>query len=260
LAELFNLGFSDYLVPFQLDEAAFRGHIASNDIDLGWSRVALDEQPVALALIAHRESQAWVGGMGTAPSHRRRGLGERALGDGLTAAQGAGSRAVWLEVIEGNDRAIALYDKLGFETVRALVVWTLDASAPGRSPGPETPSSDIAEAREWIAAHRVDREPWQRADASVDRMLQGGAILKALTVTREQEKAAALIGRFSPDAVTVLQVAAADPDAATELLATAAAGRTLRLSNLPAESALAPVLDDLGARPEVTQLEMRLRL
>lgn len=198
--------------------------------------------------------------MGTAPSHRRRGLGERALADGLAAAQSAGSRAVWLEVIEGNDRAIALYEKLGFETVRVLVVWTLDASASGRSPGPKTSSPDVAEAREWIAAHRVDREPWQRADASVDRMLQGGAVLRALSVVRDGETVAALIGRFSPDAVTVLQVAAADPDAATELLSKASAGRTLRLSNLPADSALAPVLQAFGARPEVTQLEMRLLL
>jgi hypothetical protein len=139
-------------------------------------------------------------------------------------------------------------------------VWTLDASASGRSPGPKTSSPDVAEAREWIAAHRVDREPWQRADASVDRMLQGGAVLRALSVVRDGETVAALIGRFSPDAVTVLQVAAADPDAATELLSKASAGRTLRLSNLPADSALAPVLQGLGARPEVTQLEMRLLL
>ncbi len=139
-------------------------------------------------------------------------------------------------------------------------MWSLDALAPGASPDPETPSSDVAEAREWIAAHRVDREPWQRADASVDRMLQGGAVLEALSVVRDGETVAALIGRFRPGAVTVLQVAAADADAATEILTRAAAGRTLYLSNLPAESALAPVLENLGALPEVTQLEMRLLL
>jgi hypothetical protein len=198
--------------------------------------------------------------MATAPSHRRRGLGERALSDGLAVAQRAGSRAAWLEVIEGNDRATALYAKLGFETVRALVVWTLDALAPARPVDTEIPLLDVGEAREWIAAHRVDREPWQRANASVDRMLEAGAVLKALAVTRENEIVAALIGRFSHDAVTVLQVAAVDSDAATELLAAAAAGRALRLSNLPAESALAPVLADLGAHRVLTQLEMRLPL
>jgi len=71
LRELFNAGFSDYLVPMQLDAPAFAEHVRVNDIDLGCSRVVADDRPVAFALVARRGEAAWIGGMGTVPSHRR---------------------------------------------------------------------------------------------------------------------------------------------------------------------------------------------
>ena len=57
LAELFNECYSGYLVDLHLDEVAFRQHLESNDIDLGCSRIAVDTDPVALALIARRGSK-----------------------------------------------------------------------------------------------------------------------------------------------------------------------------------------------------------
>jgi GNAT superfamily N-acetyltransferase len=266
LAELFNEGFSDYPVPLALDEAAFADHIRSTDIDLELSRVALADRPVALALIARRGSEAWVGGMGTAPAHRRKGFGERALLDGLQAARGGGCDAAWLEVIDSNRGAIALYEKLGFQRVRELVVWSLEADiAP---PAPAAPAYDELTvraieppaARAWIDAHRSEREPWQRDDASLERMRTGGAELAAHAVARAGATVAVVISRPRPGAVTVLQAVAVGPEAAARALVTAAAGRALHLSNLPADSALAPVLERLGARPVLRQLEMRLAL
>jgi GNAT superfamily N-acetyltransferase len=276
LAELFNEGFSDYPVPLALDEAAFHDHIRSTDIDLDLSRVAVAERPVALALIARRGSETWVGGMGTAPAHRRRGFGERALVDGLQAARAAGCDAAWLEVIDSNDGAVALYNTLGFQIVRELVVWSLEADiaapvapvAPVASAAPAAPARDDltvgsiepAAARAWIDAHRSDREPWQRADASLERMREGGAELAAHGVVRAGATVAAVISRPRPGAVTVLQAVAVDPEATASALVTAAAGRGLHVSNLPGDSALAPVLERLGARPVLRQLEMRLAL
>jgi hypothetical protein len=54
LREVFNEGLSDYPVPLQLDDAAFRGHLDGNDIDLDCSHVAIDDGPAALALIGRR--------------------------------------------------------------------------------------------------------------------------------------------------------------------------------------------------------------
>ena len=158
LSEVFNEGFSDYPVPLQLSEAAFRDHVAVNDIDLDCSRVAIEERPVALALIARRGTAAWVGGMGTAPTHRRRGLGERALIAGLEAAAGRGCGAVWLEVLEENAAAATLYGKLGFEIVREVIGWSLP---PRGGSVPTSRPVDPDQARAWIAAHRSSREPWR---------------------------------------------------------------------------------------------------
>jgi hypothetical protein len=61
LRELFNEGFSDYLLPLQLDDGAFRDHVDGNHIDLDCSQVVIVDRPAALALIARRGASAWVG-------------------------------------------------------------------------------------------------------------------------------------------------------------------------------------------------------
>jgi ribosomal protein S18 acetylase RimI-like enzyme len=265
LREVFNEGFSDYLVPLQLDEVAFRGHVDGNDIDLDCSQVAIDDRPAAVALIARRGAAGWVGGMATAPSYRRRGLGERALLAGLEAARRRGCREMWLEVIDSNRGAIALYEKLGFDLVREVVVWSLPAGRPGvpASP-PGVPASRPVEpeaAQAWIAVNRESREPWQRADESVAKMRARGAALRGLIVDRDGEVAAAVVFRDDADPVTTLQIAAVDEGAAADaLLAAAGQDRGLRLSNAPVGEAPARALARLGARPVVRQREMRLAL
>ena len=55
-----------------------------------------------------------------APAFRRRGIGTELVSAGLAAVRGRGAHAVILEVDYGNDAAIALYQRMGFEqlTVR----------------------------------------------------------------------------------------------------------------------------------------------
>jgi GNAT superfamily N-acetyltransferase len=257
--EAFNESFSDYLVPMHLEDGAFRGHVDSNDIDLDCSQVAIDDRPAAVALIARRGAAGWVAGMGTAPAYRRRGLGERVLVAGLEAARRRGCREMWLEVIDRNRAAIALYEKLGFDLVRDVVVWSLPARQDG-VPASESVDPDAAQA--WIAAHRESREPWQRADESVARMRARGTAVRARTVNRDGEVGAAVVFRDdAEDSVTTLQIAAVDEDAAADaLLAAAGPDRGLRLSNAPVGEAPARALARLGARPVVRQHEMRLVL
>jgi GNAT superfamily N-acetyltransferase len=256
LRELFNEGFSDYLVPMRMDAATFADHVRANDVDLACSRVMVDERPVAFALIARRGPAAWVGGMGTAPSHRRRGLGERALVAGLDAAREHGCEAAWLEVIDGNSRAVALYEELGFAVVRELIVWALPA---GRGAlGSREVSPEQAQA--WIAAHRLSPEPWQRTDESLAAMARAGAPLRGLVVERGGEVTGAAVVRERAEAVTVLQIAAVDASAAHDLLLAAAEARPLRLSNAPAGEPVCQALEEIGADVVLRQHEMRVAL
>ncbi len=256
LVRVFNLGFSDYLVPMVMDEAGLADHIACNDIDLACSRVAVDTEPVGFALAARRGTEAWIGGMGVAPAYRRGGVGARALLAAIDAVAGEGVGTVWLEVLEGNAPAIALYERLGFERVRRLEVWSLTPD-PGRE-AVEHRGLDVDAAHAWIAAHRSGREPWQRADASIVRMRERGRPPIAVGVQRGGELAGAAICMTDDTTVRVLQIAAVDPAAAGDLVVAAAGRLTLRLANVPAADALSGVLRGLGAELTVAQHEMRL--
>lgn len=256
LVRVFNLGFSDYLVPMQMDEAALAEHIAHNDIDLDCSRVVIDVEPVGFALVARRGAEAWIGGMGTSPAYRRIGLGARTLTAAIDAAAEAGVRAVWLEVLEGNAPAIALYERLGFQRVRHLEVWSL-APDPEREPG-EHRVLDVDAAHAWIAGHRAGREPWQRADASIVRMRERSAPLSGVAVQRGDGIAGAAICLTDEVTVRVLQIAAVDRAAARDLVTAAAGERTLRVANVPGDDMLSGVLRRLGAGMTVAQHEMRL--
>jgi GNAT superfamily N-acetyltransferase len=258
LAELFSDCFSDYVVPMRMDESALREHVETNGIDLDCSRVVVEERPVAFALIALRGTAAWVGGMGTIGSHRRLGLGTSALVAGIEAARERGCDAVWLEVIDRNRAAARLYESLGFEVQRDLIVWALPAT--GDEPPSSRPVSPDS-AHRWIAANRRSREPWQRADETLVQMRVRGTGLGGLVVERGGSATAAAVYREDRDRVTVLQVTAADEAAAADALLAAAGGhRDLRLTNLPADEVASGALWSLGARAVVAQHEMLLRL
>jgi len=83
----------------QIDAAALARHIEHNDISLDDSPVATAEVPAAFALLARRGADAWIGGMGTAPAYRRRGLGGRVTAAALEAARAHGCETVWPEPI-----------------------------------------------------------------------------------------------------------------------------------------------------------------
>jgi GNAT superfamily N-acetyltransferase len=254
LAELFNACYADYLVDLNLDEAAFRQHLDSNDIDLGGSRIAIDAAPVAIALIARRESSGWVGGMGTIRSHRRRGIGERVLTVALEEAGERGCEAVWLEVIDRNEAAVELYYKLGFEHVRDLIVWSMPAPGGGVTPHRAVPPD---EAHAWIVRHRDSREPWQRADESLAKMVARRSTLRGLVIDHGDGVTAAAVFDDLPGLVTVTQIAAVGEKALAEAMVAATGGdRPLRLSNAPADGAASRALESLGAAPVVRQHEM----
>ena len=261
LTDVFNAGFSEYVVPMRMTESALAEHLDVNGIDLDCSRVLADrhaDPPVAFALIARRNDEAWVAGMGVAPGFRGRGLGERVLRAGLEAAAERGCKVVWLEVITTNPRAIALYAKLGFERVRDLAVWSLPARPGVGSAGRAVGASD---AHAWIAAHRQCREPWQRADPALERHLARGTDVRGLDVERDNATVAAVLLRSQGETASVIQIAAVDEHAATEALAAAVAGHEdLRVSNVPVDDGLSAALTSLGARELLRQHELCLRL
>jgi hypothetical protein len=107
------------------------------------------------------------------------------------------------------------------------------------------------------AAHRDGREPWQRADAALERLRDGGERHAGVGLVRDGGLAAAAVCRSDAASVTVLQAAALDAAAADHLLRGAGGGRSLTLANAPANGLLSAALAGLGATVHARQHEMR---
>jgi GNAT superfamily N-acetyltransferase len=249
LAQAFTAGYEGYWFPIQLDEAGFTAMAELSDFDLGLSQVALGgDGPVGICVLGVRGGQGWIGGLGVVPAARRRGIGRRLMEAVLGAARGANVARVSLEVLEPNTGAIALYEQLGFERTRMLEVWSLAAES--RDSSAERVKAE--EAAAWIRANRRAPEPWQRADESIEKLE-----LEAVAVPG---RGAALF-RVTGEVASVLQLVAADTEAAGELLASVRRrASSLRFVNVPEDDPSGAALRRLGGTLDVRQLEMALEL
>jgi ribosomal protein S18 acetylase RimI-like enzyme len=251
LTALFNGAYSDYFVPLELDRGGLELTIEICDIDLAASRVAVEDgAPVAFAFLGLRGDEGWIGGMGTLPAHRRRGLGEQALKEVLAEARSRGARSVRLEVIEQNGPARRLYEKLGFAHERVLNIWILGSAPPQIT---RAQPADPGATHAWIKANRRGQEPWQRADETLEHMQARGLAYEALTVDGD----GAVLYRGNG----VLQLAARDDKVAAHLLAAVGAqGDGLRFVNVPDGDPANAALALLKAQLQLRQHELRVTL
>ena len=246
LAALFTAAYEGYVVPFAVDVAALRFLTESYDLDRGASRIAVRAgEPVGLANLGIRGPDAWIGGVGVLPAERRHGTGRALMHAVHEQARARGVERVWLEVIVENTQAVALYEQLGYRHERDVEVWSL--------PGIDGDASEVGagDAHAWIREHRTEREPWQRADASLAKLDD----LRGLRID-----GAAAVVRVAGGRVSVVQVAG-DREPLRRLLAGASSlGETLSFLNLPVDHPAAAALSDLGGRADVRQHEMVLTL
>jgi ribosomal protein S18 acetylase RimI-like enzyme len=243
-AELFNAAYEGYLIPFHVDEATLSFMDGAFDLDLDTSRIAYrGDEPVGLGNLGLRGEDAWIGGVGVVPAARRSGIGEALMHALHDEARGRGVQRVWLEVIVENTGAFALYEKLGYRTIREVEVWSLPAAEEGSSRAREVSAS---EARGRIGELGSARDAWQRADETVENY---GDARGLVTDT------GAAVYRTG-GAVQLLQVAGeAEP-----LLEDLRRLGNVTVLNLPEDDAAAGALRSLGAKVVVRQHEMLLEL
>jgi GNAT superfamily N-acetyltransferase len=242
---LFNAAYEGYLIPFHLDEAAVTAMVESFDLDADASRIAYrDGEAVGLGNLGVRGEDAWIGGVGVVPAARRSGVGEALMRGLHEQARERGIRRVWLEVIVENTGAYALYEKLGYRTVRDVDVWSLPLSVTERSEAENT-SSEEAHAR--IRELRTEREPWQRADATLKRYDDARGLLT---------DGGAAVYRQPGENVQLVQIAG---NAEPVLRALRVLG-PVSVLNLPEDDQAAPAFRSFGGTVVVRQHEMLLEL
>lgn len=239
-AELFSAAYEGYVMPFHIDEAALTWMQEKFDFDLDASRIAFrDGEPVGLVNLGVRGQDTWIGGVGVVMSARRTGVGEALMRAVHEEARSRGAERVWLEVIDTNLGARALYEKLGYEPVQDVEVWTLPTAA-GEHGGHEV---SAAEAKAQLPERH---EPWQRADGTVSQyddvrglVTDTGAMLFCVRSTAQ------------------LQQYAGEPEPLLHALRTFG---DVYVLNLPVDDPAAPVLRELGGTVKVRQHEMLLEL
>jgi ribosomal protein S18 acetylase RimI-like enzyme len=244
-AELFNAAYEGYLVPFHVDEATLAFMDDAFDLDLDASRIVYhDGDRVGLGNLGVRGKDAWIGGVGVVPAARRSGIGEALMRALHEQARERGIRRVWLEVITENVGAFALYEKLGYRTVRDVEVWSLPAAAESESATQEVSAS---EALERIRELGSGREPWQRAGETVARYGDARGLVS--------DEGAAVYRRTGEN-VQLVQIAGnAEP-----LLRSLRTFGPVSILNLPEDDPAAAAFRLLGGSVTIRQHEMLLEL
>lgn len=265
LAELFTLVYTGYAVPMHVDAPIMRFMRVAADVDLAASRLARDgAEPVAIALLGRRGEAGYIAGMGVAPSHRGRGLGEVVMRAVLDAARSLGVTRVQLEVLVQNTPAIRLYERLGFRHVRDLEVWSF-AAPDAPAGGPAVVTAALEEAHTFVRAHRAGAEPWQRADGTLAALRADGQAFEAARAVRDGRTVGAMVFRVAGRA-SVVQLATLPGEEAGATRALLASLRRddapqgVRWLNLPVDHPAAAIVRGLGPALEAKQHEMAVAL
>ncbi len=239
-AELFNAAYAGYLLPFHVDEQQLAFMDDAFDLDLDASRIAFrDGEPVGLGNLGLRGEDAWIGGVGVVAGARRSGVGAALMRALHEQARERGVRRVWLEVIVENTGALALYEKLGYQLVQDVEVWTLPA-ADGVHDGREVP---VAEAKAQLPERR---EPWQRADGTLSHYDDVRGLVTASGAMLFCVRSTAQLQQYAGESEPLLRALRAFGD--------------VHVLNLPVDDPAAQVLRELGGSVVVRQHEMLLEL
>lgn len=169
LAQILSHCFENYIVPFVIDGETFGSRFAAEDLSLKHSIIVTHLQhPVALALITRRGQHSRVAALSIRPEMRGRGLGKTLMQRIIADARGRGDRQLSLEVIAGNQAALALYQQAGLTITRTL----LGFHAPLETPVPSTALQEIdplALSRQMITDGQRDL-PWLIAPESLYKL------------------------------------------------------------------------------------------
>ncbi|PKF74570.1 GNAT family N-acetyltransferase [Chryseobacterium sp. PMSZPI] len=126
LLAVFNLSFSDYVIPFHLTKEMLTSKIAAEKLDMNLSVGTFDEGLlVGFILQAEKIENGkkiiYNGGTGVIPESRGKGLVRKMYDFIIPILKERDADILLLEVIEGNEKAIRAYENLGFNTVRRLL-------------------------------------------------------------------------------------------------------------------------------------------
>lgn len=138
LFECFLDAFSDYQIDMRTSMEQFQQRLVRDGVRLAISAGAFDgSRMVGFYMNGlgewHGKRTAWDAGTGVIPAYRRQGIAEELFAFMAPRLKENVVEQYMLEVLTGNERAVALYRKLGFVETRRLAVFR--RSDPVKLPG-----------------------------------------------------------------------------------------------------------------------------
>jgi ribosomal protein S18 acetylase RimI-like enzyme len=132
---LWNKGFEHYFVPVSLTVDTFVQRTANEGISLDLSVVAFDgEIPVGFVANGFRthlgQKIAWNGGTGVIPDYRGKGIGKLLIEQSIRLYREQGVHLATLEAISENERAIRLYENMGYQIADRLLILQMTDELP----------------------------------------------------------------------------------------------------------------------------------
>lgn len=163
--DLWNRGFSDYLVPINFSQGDLNERITSFGLSKNQSLIAkVGERPAGILLFGTQEFNgkqlSWVGGISVAPEFRQQGIGANLMRKALEQGKIANSAGLLLEVIVGNRGAEKLYRDLGFTELNRLTVAELALNKLNLTMSPRLKLVPRAVSSQHLAAENPE-VPWQ---------------------------------------------------------------------------------------------------
>ena len=259
LTGCFNEAFSDYFVPFQVDDAYLSERWAAAGVDYELSKGAyIGERLVGFIMIAladwEGKTSHYNAGTGVIPDFRGQGLVGQMYTPLFAELKDRNVRQGLLEVIVQNERAVKAYQKVGYQIERRLccfkssfpVITAAQNAAIKRSARPD-----------WDAYQKLSPFVWTWDSQASTAQNYGDAVECWEYREHEQLLAFAIYHRASKRLVQWGEVFS-EGGYLNKLLKQALSGETeVRINNIDA-SATAELerMTELGIAPTVDQFEM----
>ena len=125
LADIYSRAREDYIVPMPMNARRMEGYVRAYDVNLDSSFVAADTddgEVNGICMLGVRDTRTWITRLGVIPTRRRRRSGLFLMEAEIEESKRIGKTLVQLEVIKGNEPAHRLFQRLGFEVTRELLV------------------------------------------------------------------------------------------------------------------------------------------
>jgi ribosomal protein S18 acetylase RimI-like enzyme len=267
LAQIYSSARVDYIVPMPMNGKRMRQYIDAYNIDTDASIVSLDiddHDPTGVIMLGVRGDRSWITRLGVLPAKRRRKTGQFLMNRMIEYSQANNFRMMQLEVIKGNDPARYLFEKLGFEFIRELLVIRRPPSKLDESQIPDNVADVVEFSDEETVAQRLEnRDPYASWVEETQSIMNIGSF-KGLDVTLTSGEKGWLIFQRS---AFQLQHIVIQPDISHEMQVALLAQLHLKyplqdtkVENVPADHPTWEAFQKVGYFDAFRRLEMYLYL